>query len=123
MALKFCFQPGKPTNKNKAGIVKLNAVLLRNNSFPVVPVFGMRALSLRKVHHHVAFRTKAYVISLQTTSFVILDSYSIRTRGGESQGHRFAAGVTNYENGKTIEANTIKPRIATFSKISSLKPI
>lgn len=40
-------------------------------------------------------------------------------RGEKSQGYRFPAGVvTNYENGKTIEANRIWSEIATFSKIS-----
>lgn len=53
---------------------------------------------------------------------MILDSSSIRTRGWESQGYRFPTGIaTNYEDGKTIEADTIWPGIATFSKISFFK--
>lgn len=50
------------------------------------------------------------------------DSWSIRTRGGKCQDYRFPAGfATNYENEKTIETNTIWPRIAIFSKISYFK--
>lgn len=76
----------------------------------------------RHEKHCIAGESLGYFISFWTSVPVMSDSQSIRTGGGKRQDYTFPAGVaTDYENGKTIEANTIWPGPATFSKILYFK--